>query len=145
MEQRFGTTTYRNLMGFAYCPQYNIVTGAYRKMSTIALCASIGIPPCHLRLFQTSASWKVSRLEAPVVEFSLEFYKGKFTNSSACPFKKFLHKANDIVEMEIKIYRDGTNIEEGTVSAFCAYEISILCHTFQPKLKIKIRYSRRKF
>lgn len=111
------------------------MSGAYKKTATLAFYALTGIPPLHLRVFQIATSWKVLILGTPEEEFRPQFYQNKSPKSTVCPYKNYLHKANENLQMKIQIYTDGfQNGRRDGVSVLCIRKLNLVLY-FSNKIK----------
>lgn len=112
-----------------------LISGAYKKSPTLALCALTGIPPLHLVMKIISTAGKVLRLGTQVEAHYPDLYQNKSPSANICPFKPYLKwQEEQDRQTELNIFTDGSKIEENTGFAYCCYHNEKIVHTEQFKL-----------
>lgn len=112
-----------------------LITSAYKKSPTIALCQLAGIPPLDLKLQQISSAGKILRLGIPINNHLPFMYHNKAIKSNICPYKKYLKSIDDLQQAQpIDIFTDGSKTDEGTGLAFCAFQQQQQLQQYQLKI-----------
>lgn len=102
-----------------------LITRAYKKTATNALCVLTGLPPLHLQLELISSSGKTSRLGKSSGDLDPIMFQCKQKSSQICPYKQYLNILDDNQKEDVgtvQIYTDGSKLEGNTGYAFCVFD-----------------------
>lgn len=112
-----------------------MITRAYKKTATAALCVLAGIMPLSIRLKQISTVGRVLRLGIPVEDYSPFLFQVKSSSHQVVPYIEYMKWQDEFtLEPSLQIYTDGSKLERGTGYSFCAYLNNMNIHQSQYQL-----------
>lgn len=103
-----------------------LVSRAYKKTATIALCTLTEILPLHLKMEKIATQGAVLRLHRTSNTYKPEDYQQKYIPTDIPPFIEYYKWSDEhtpqIPEPQLEIYTDGSKMEEGVGYAFCVFQ-----------------------
>lgn len=115
-----------------------LISRAYKKTSTAALCVLTGTLPLHLKLEKITIQGCILRLEKPLQNYNPKDYQQKHIPTDIPPYIEYFRWSEDqvsTIEPQVKIYTDGSKMEEGVAFAFCVYYEDNEIYKSQSKLR----------